>query len=123
MAETVWFPEVPVIVKVYWPTAAAVEAVSVMGTGLFLGKLKEIAGDQILPFGLDLDGPYGEDADLLAVAAAVEAVSVMVDDPVAVGLGAKDVVTPLGRPETARFTLPENPHRDSIWMESVPEAP
>ena len=25
-----------------------------MGTGLFLGKLKELAGDQIVPFGIDL---------------------------------------------------------------------
>ena len=38
--------------------AAANESLCVldigMGTGLFLGKLKEIAGDQIVPFGLDL---------------------------------------------------------------------
>jgi len=35
-----------------------------------------------LPFGLDLDGPYGEDADLLAVAAAVEAVIGRLPPPV-----------------------------------------
>ena len=36
------------------------------------------------------------------------AVSVSVAEPV-VGFGEKDAVTPLGRPVTARFTLPVNP--------------
>jgi hypothetical protein len=36
------------------------------------------------------------------------AVSVSRLEPVA-GFGAKDAVTPLGRPVTARFTLPANP--------------
>ena len=43
-----------------------------MGTGLFLGKLKELAGDQIVPFGLDLAENMVENArkrmpDLAAV--------------------------------------------------------
>ena len=31
-----------------------------------------------------------------------------------VGLGENDAVTPLGRPEAARFTLPENPYWSEI---------
>ena len=43
-----------------------------MGTGLFLGKLKDLAGDQIVPFGLDLAENMVENArrripDLVAV--------------------------------------------------------
>ena len=37
------------------------------------------------------------------------AISVSVLLPV-VGFGLKDAVTPLGRPDTARFTLPVNPY-------------
>ncbi len=33
-----------------------------MGTGLFLGKLKDLAGDQIVPFGLDLAEKMVENA-------------------------------------------------------------
>jgi hypothetical protein len=42
------------------------------------------------------------------VAAALLAVSVSTLEPVA-GFGEKDAVTPLGRPDAARFTLPANP--------------
>jgi SAM-dependent methyltransferase len=35
-----------------------------MGTGLFLGKLKEIAGDQLVPFGIDLAENMVENARL-----------------------------------------------------------
>ena len=41
-------------------------------------------------------------ADVLAVKVSV--------DVLVVGLGEKDAVTPLGRPETARFTLPVKPY-------------
>ena len=43
------------------------------------------------------------------IAAVLLAVSVSVVVPV-VGLGLKDAVTPLGKPVTARFTLPLNPY-------------
>ena len=43
------------------------------------------------------------------IVAVLLAVSVTVLLPV-VGFGVKDAVTPLGRPETARFTLPANPY-------------
>jgi hypothetical protein len=42
-------------------------------------------------------------------AAVLLAVSVSVLEPVA-GFGEKEAVTPLGRPVTARFTLPLNPY-------------
>jgi len=42
------------------------------------------------------------------VLAELLAVSVSVLFPV-VGFGARDAVTPLGRPDTERFTLPVNP--------------
>lgn len=42
-------------------------------------------------------------------AAELLAVSVTVADPVA-GFGEKDAVTPLGRPDAARLTLPVNPY-------------
>ena len=42
--------------------------------------------------------------------AVLAAVSVSKLEPVAVGFGAKDAVTPLGRPDTARLTLPVNPY-------------
>jgi hypothetical protein len=42
------------------------------------------------------------------VAAVLVAVSVSVAEEV-VGFGLKDAVTPLGRPETERLTLPVNP--------------
>jgi hypothetical protein len=57
----VWVPQVPVMVSVNCPMAAALLAVSVR-------LLSEV-----------------------------------------VGFGLKDAVTPLGRPETERFTLPMNP--------------
>jgi hypothetical protein len=38
------------------------------------------------------------------------AVSVSTVEPVEMGFGAKDAVTPLRRPETARLTLPLNPY-------------
>ena len=37
------------------------------------------------------------------------AVSVRVLPPVEMGFGAKDAVTPLGRPDAERVTLPANP--------------
>ena len=37
------------------------------------------------------------------------AVSVSTLEPVAVGFGAKDAVTPLGRPDATRLTWPLNP--------------
>jgi len=40
-----------------------------------------------------------------------------------VGVGKKDAVTPLGRPETARFTLPTNPKRGLTETEVEPEVP
>ena len=40
-----------------------------------------------------------------------------------VGVGEKDAVTPLGRPETARFTPPANPKRGLTETEVEPEAP
>ena len=40
-----------------------------------------------------------------------------------VGFGEKDAVTPLGRPETARFTLPANPKRGLTETEVEPEVP
>jgi hypothetical protein len=40
-----------------------------------------------------------------------------------VGFGEKDAVTPLGRPETARFTLPTNPKRGLTETEVEPEVP
>ena len=42
-------------------------------------------------------------------AAVLLAVNVSVLDPV-VGLGENEAVTPLGRPETAKFTLPVKPY-------------
>src|ERR1700743_8822 len=47
-------------------------------------------------------------------------VSVVVPD---VGLGEKDAVTPLGRPETARLTLPVNPYSGATVMVLVVDAP
>jgi hypothetical protein len=43
-------------------------------------------------------------------------------DPV-VGFGKKDAVTPLGRPEAERVTLPVNPFNGLTAMEFVPEVP
>ena len=40
-----------------------------------------------------------------------------------VGLGEKDAVTPLGRPETARFTPPTNPKRGLTETEVEPDVP
>ena len=51
------------------------------------------------------------------------AVSVITLEPVEVGLGAKEAVTPLGRPETLRLTLPVNPYCGLTLTMDVPEAP
>jgi hypothetical protein len=40
-----------------------------------------------------------------------------------VGFGEKDAVTPLGRPDAERVTLPVNPFRGVTLMEVVPEVP
>jgi hypothetical protein len=53
-----------------------------------------------------------------AVAAEV-AVSVMALDPVVAGLGLNAAVTPLGRPEAEKVTLPVNPLTGVTVMESV----
>ena len=50
------------------------------------------------------------------------AVKVNVAFPV-VGLGEKDAETPLGRPETARLTLPVNPYSGFTPMKVVLEVP
>lgn len=42
---------------------------------------------------------------------------------VAVAAGLNDAVTPLGRPETARFTVPLNPPTGATLMETVPVPP
>jgi hypothetical protein len=55
----------------------------------------------------------------LPVAAVLLAVSVRVLVPVLVGLGLKPAVTPLGRPEAARVTLPLNPLAGVTTMELV----
>ena len=39
------------------------------------------------------------------------------------GFGEKDAVTPFGRPDTARFTLPLNPYCGYTATYVVPEAP
>ena len=54
--------------------------------------------------------------------AALVAVSVNVLDPIA-GFGAKEAVTPLGRPDTERFTLPVNPFWGVTFKEDVAEVP
>ena len=40
-----------------------------------------------------------------------------------VGFGANDAVTPLGRPDTERFTLPANPYCGFTKTPVVPEVP
>jgi hypothetical protein len=50
------------------------------------------------------------------------AVNVSVLPPV-VGFGEKEAVTPLGRPEAERLTVPANPFWGFTLMEVVPEAP
>ena len=50
------------------------------------------------------------------------AVSVSALVPV-VGFGAKDAVTPLGKPVTARFTLPLNPYWENTLTDVDPELP
>jgi len=40
-----------------------------------------------------------------------------------VGFGEKDAVTPLGRPDAERVTLPVNPYDGFMEMEAVPEVP
>ena len=40
-----------------------------------------------------------------------------------VGFGEKDAVTPLGRPEVERVTLPVNPYDGFMEMKVVPEVP
>jgi len=49
------------------------------------------------------------DTTLWPTLAELLAVKVSVDVPV-VGLGEKDAVTPFGKPETTRFTLPVKPY-------------
>jgi len=56
------------------------------------------------------------------ILAVLLAVSVRTLFPV-VGFGLKDAVTPLGRPETARFTLPLNPYWGLMYTLDVPEPP
>lgn len=56
---------------------------------------------------------------VVAVALAVK-VSVLV---VLVGFGLNTAVTPVGRPEAARLTLPENPPRSVTVIVLVPPAP
>ena len=56
------------------------------------------------------------------VAAVLLAVRVSTLLPV-VGLVAKAALTPLGRPEAARVTLPANPFRPVTAMVDVPDAP
>ena len=51
------------------------------------------------------------------------AVSVRTLEPVEVGFGANDAVTPLGRPEADRVTLPVNPFAGTTWTVSVPVDP
>ena len=51
------------------------------------------------------------------------AVNVSRLEPVAVGFGEKDAVTPLGRPVTARLTLPVNPYWGDTLTYDVPELP
>ena len=58
----------------------------------------------------------------LPTVAVLLAVSVSVLVPV-VELGAKAAVTPLGRPEAARVTLPVNPFAGTTQMVSVPVDP
>jgi hypothetical protein len=41
----------------------------------------------------------------------------------AAGFVLNDAVTPLGRPETVRFTLPLNPPREFTRMVEVPDVP
>jgi hypothetical protein len=55
-------------------------------------------------------------------AAELLADNVSVLNPV-VGFGANDAVTPLGRPDTERFTLPVNPYCGLTETLVVPEAP
>lgn len=43
------------------------------------------------------------------VGAVLLAVRVITVEPVAVGFGEKDAVTPVGKPDTAKFTLPVDP--------------
>ena len=56
------------------------------------------------------------------MAAVLLALTVIVLLPV-VGLGLKMSVTPLGRPETDRLTLPVKPYRDDTLIEPVLELP
>jgi hypothetical protein len=51
------------------------------------------------------------------------AFSVTTLDWVEVGFGLKDTVTPLGRPDAERLTLPLNPYRGLTVMVEVPEPP
>jgi hypothetical protein len=55
-------------------------------------------------------------------ATALLAVSVSVLLPV-VGFGEKDAVTPLGRPDAVRMTLPVNPFTELTLTLFVPEVP
>lgn len=62
------------------------------------------------------------------VIAAVPGVTVLLTAMVSVlfpvaGFGEKDAVTPLGRPDTARFTLLEKPYWEVRKMVDVPEPP
>ena len=51
------------------------------------------------------------------------AVSVSTLDLVEVGFGTKDAVTPLGKPNATRLTLPLNPYCGDIEMVDVPYVP
>ena len=51
------------------------------------------------------------------------AVSVIMLEPVEVGFGAKAAVTPVGRPDAAKLTLPANPYCGFTLTVDVPEAP
>ena len=55
-------------------------------------------------------------------AAELLAENVSVLNPV-VGFGVNDAVTPLGRPDTERFTLPVNPYCGFTATLAVPEVP
>ena len=59
----------------------------------------------------------------LPTVAVLLAVSVRTLEPVEVGFGANDAVTPLGRPEADRVTLPVNPFAGTTVIKEVPLHP
>jgi hypothetical protein len=87
-----------------------------LGGGAFTVKTSEVeaAREPLVPVIITVADPR---------LAALLAVSVNTLVPPAAGFGLKDAVTPLGKPEAARVTLPSNPFVPVTVMVDVLEAP